>query len=179
LLPSPILAAALVLVTVCVVTDVRARRIPNAISAPAMLLGALLNAEYFGLAGFASSLVGIGVAVLVLFLPFALGGIGAGDVKMMAAVGALLGMRLMLVSLLIGMLFGGVVMVAHLARVGRLREKLVATGRMVAIAAMSRSVGALRLSAAAPEAVALPYSIPLALGTVAVLVACLSGVRIW
>jgi prepilin peptidase CpaA len=178
LLPSPIVAVVLAFVTVCVVTDVRARRIPNAISAPAMLLGALLNGAYFGIAGLAGSAAGIGVAILVLFFPFALGGIGAGDVKMMAAVGALLGMRLMLVSLLVGMLLGGVVMLAYLARAGRLREKVAATARMVAVAAMTRSTGPLRLSAAAPEAVALPYSIPLALGTAAVLVAYLSGLRI-
>ena len=77
-----------------------------------------------GTAGLLDSLAGLGVTVGVLLWPFAMGGIGGGDVKMMGAIGALLGPRLSLMGLGAGVILGGAAMVWHLARQGRLREKL-------------------------------------------------------
>jgi hypothetical protein len=68
-----------------------------------------------------------------------------------------------------GMIMGGGLMVWHLARRGRLREKVTATATMFQAAAMARSLDPLRVSAADPGAVALPYSVPLGLGTLAAL----------
>ena len=86
---------------------------------------------------------------------------------MMAAVGALLGPRLVFPSLLVGMIAGGVVMAAHLARHGRLAEKIKSTAGMVAGAVSTASLGPLRDVAIGPDAVTLPYSVPLAVGTFA------------
>jgi Flp pilus assembly protein protease CpaA len=61
-----------------------------------------LNATFAGWSGLHTSLAGLGLAFAILIGPFAAGGIGAGDVKMMAAVGALLGPRLVLFSLVLG-----------------------------------------------------------------------------
>jgi len=57
----------------------------------------------------------------------------------------------------------------HLARQGRLREKLLATAVMIGGAAAEGSLEPLTLSADAPGAVSLPYSVPLGLGTLAAL----------
>jgi prepilin peptidase CpaA len=170
-MPRPIIATLLIFVVLCWATDVRARRIPNVASGAALLVGAGLNWLYFGLAGLGASLLGLLAAAGVLLGPFALGGIGAGDVKMMGAVGALLGPRLALLGLLVGMAIGGVIMAAHLARCGRLREKLTATRLMVSTAAGTRSAVPLRISADEPNAVTLPYSVPLGLGAIAALLA--------
>ena len=89
---------------------------------------------------------------------------------MMGAIGALLGPQLALAALGLGMIFGGFIMLAHLARRGRLKEKLGDTWAMVAAASLARSVEPLRGPAADPNAIALPYSVPLGLGTVAVLI---------
>jgi prepilin peptidase CpaA len=112
-----------------------------------------------------ASLAGLVVAIALLIFPFAMGGIGAGDVKMMGAIGAMLGPQLAVRSLVAGMILGGIVMLAHLARVGRLREKLGATIRMVWAAVVTRSLTPLRKPAEVPDALALPYSVPLGLGT--------------
>jgi prepilin peptidase CpaA len=165
----------LALVLACVLTDVRTRRIPNGLSLTGLIAGFALNAAYHGVPGVTASLVAALVMISVLFAPFALGGIGAGDVKMMAAVAALLGLRLGFAALLVGMLFGGIIMIGHLARVGRLREKLVSTGQMFMLAFGARSMEPLRVSAAQPGAVALPYSVPLALGTAAVALGALTA----
>jgi prepilin peptidase CpaA len=169
MMPTVIAATTVAFVALCVVVDVRSRRIPNAISAPGMLLGIALNTAYRGGAGVVASLSGLVLTVGVLLWPFAMGGIGGGDVKMMGAVGALLGPRIALMGLCLGMIMGGGLMVWHLARRGRLREKVTATATMFQAAAITRSLDPLRVSAADPGAIALPYSVSLGLGTLAAL----------
>jgi len=169
-MPTAIVAIAVIFTVACCVVDARTRRIPNVLSATAMLAGLGLNAAYFGVNGLAVSVAGMLAAAAVLLPTFALGGIGAGDVKMMGAIGALLGAQIALAALGLGMILGGLIMLAHLARRGRLREKLGATWAMVAAASLARSVEPLRAPAADPDAVALPYSVPLGLGTVVVMV---------
>ena len=169
-MPILIAAIAVVFIVACCVVDARTRRIPNVLSAGAMLAGLGLNTAYFGVSGLGVSVGGLLAAAAVLLPAFAVGGLGAGDVKMMGAIGALLGPQLALAALGLGMIFGGFIMLAHLARLGRLKEKLGATWAMVAAASFARSVEPLRGPAADPDAIALPYSVPLGLGTVAVLI---------
>jgi prepilin peptidase CpaA len=169
-MPTAIIAIAVIFIVACCVVDARTRRIPNVLSAAAMVAGLALNAAYFGTSGLLVSLAGLLAAGAVLMPTYALGGIGAGDVKMMGAIGALLGPQLALAGLGLGMILGGLIMLVHLARRGRLQEKLGATWAMVAAASLARSVEPLRAPAGDPDAVALPYSVPLGLGTVAVLI---------
>jgi prepilin peptidase CpaA len=126
-----IVATTLLFVGTCVAIDVRTLRIPNALTGPAMLAGFALNAWGYGWSGAQASLAGFALAIALLLAPFAAGGIGAGDVKMMGAVGALVGPRLVLSSLVVGLALGGLFAVVHLARRARLREKLGDLGRMV------------------------------------------------
>lgn len=172
-MPVLILATTLAFLAIAVEVDVRRRRIPNIVTASGMLVGLLLNAIYFGTPGLLASTEGLLLATALLLPPFALGGIGGGDVKMMAAVGALLGPACTLGALLLGLCLGGAAMAVHLARHGRLREKLATIRAMLAAALLTGSPWPLRLSAGDPDAVALPYSVPLGLGTLAAL--ALSG----
>ena len=70
--------------------DLWMRKIPNWLIAAGLLSGVLLNAVQ-GSGFFIHSLLGFLVGIIVLILPFALGWIGAGDVKFFGVVGALLG----------------------------------------------------------------------------------------
>lgn len=170
-MPLTITLTLFAFVLACCVLDLRTRRIPNAISGLALLSGAVLNTLYSGLAGLSWSLCGAALMVAVLLAPFALGGLGGGDVKMMAAVGAFLGPRLAVLCLIAGLMLGGVVMAAHLARRGRLGEKLATLKTMILAATVTRSVAPLRVAADDAGAISLPYSIPLGLGTAAVVLA--------
>src|SRR5512134_2588314 len=116
--PYPVAIAVLVFATICVVSDVRTRRIPNALSAAGMVAGTILNTAYSGLAGLVASVIGLVAVVALLLAPFSLGGIGGGDVKMMGAIGAFLGVRLGFAAMVLGMILGGLIMTAHLARLG-------------------------------------------------------------
>lgn len=168
-MPSSILATTLLFLVLCCTMDVRTRRIPNWLTGMVMIIGIGLSSMYFGVPGLKASLAGLSFSMAVLLPPFALGGIGGGDVKMMGAVGALLGPRLALAGLALGVVVGGVIMVLHLARRGILRQKLVATWTMFAAATTTGSVSPLKVSPHGPDAVTLPYSIPLGLGTAIVL----------
>ena len=129
-----------------------------------------MNAAQFGTSGLFASLAGAVLGAGFLILPFAAGGVGGGDVKMMGAVGAFVGPRIAVMGLVVGMIIGGVIMSAHLARLGRLREKIASLGSMLSVAAGKRSVRPLMVRADDEAVVALPYSVPLALGTVMALV---------
>src|SRR5262245_58808805 len=131
-----------------------------------MLTGLALATATHGVAGFTASASGLLLAIGLLIVPFALGGIGGGDVKMMAAVGALVGPEALLASLLAGMILGGLVAVGVLWRRGRLGEKWHAIGAMLRSAFLTWSLEPLRAPAPGEDTVALPYSVPLALGTI-------------
>ena len=63
LVPAPLFATVLAFVTLCMVSDLRTRRIPNAITGPAILAGAALNVLYGGHAGLFASLTGLGMGI--------------------------------------------------------------------------------------------------------------------
>ncbi len=88
LLPAYFLLATLLLAT-CV--DILSRRIPNRLLIPALAVALILGAATAGLAGVVMAASGLGVG-LALLLPFyALGAMGAGDVKLLGVAGAFLG----------------------------------------------------------------------------------------
>lgn len=107
-----------------VVSDVQTRRIPNLLTLPGILAGLAFFAVEGGVRGLLTGLAGTAAGVALLFLPFAYGGMGAGDVKLLAVVGAFGGPRFAFVSFLGAALFGGVVSGFVLWREGRLGATL-------------------------------------------------------
>lgn len=86
-------------------TDWRTRRIPNWLTVSGFLVGLLTNVLVYHWAGFKASLAGAGIALGLLLPVVLLRGLGAGDWKLMGALGAFLGpTRIVLV------LFGAVVL---------------------------------------------------------------------
>ena len=91
------------------VWDLKTNKIPNAITLTSVLIGILVNSYLGGLVGLGHSLAGTFVGIFLLIIPFALGGIGAGDVKLLAAVGALNGAQFVLFTFLYGAIAGGLI----------------------------------------------------------------------
>lgn len=71
--------------------DVRTRRIPNYLTLGIALAGLGYQAGFQGWSGLAGGLLGMGLGFGLMILPYILGGMGAGDVKALAALGAWLG----------------------------------------------------------------------------------------
>lgn len=86
--PDIVLLAALV---ASLYTDIRRRKILNLVTMPAAAAGIVYHTVTGGFGGFGASLTGLAAGMALLLIPFLMGGIGAGDVKLLGAVGALKG----------------------------------------------------------------------------------------
>lgn len=117
-------AALVVLSTLAVYFDLARRKIPNFLTFPAMLLGLLYHALSGGWGGLWSALLGLLAGTGLLLIPFILGGMGAGDVKFLAAVGALQGPGFVLGAVLLAALIGGAVALVYLLLQRRLWQTL-------------------------------------------------------
>jgi prepilin peptidase CpaA len=84
----------------CLVTDVRSRRIPNWLTVPAFGLGLAAHTAAGGFSGLQTSLGGFATGFGILFVLWLFGGGGGGDVKMMSALGAWLGATMVLQAFL-------------------------------------------------------------------------------
>ena len=122
------LAAGALLATII---DIRSRRIPNALTAS--MTGVGLGLALSGLSGVspAASLAGLLVGLMLMMPGHMMGATGAGDVKLMAAVGAILGIPLVVTAFLFTAIAGGVLAVAVALRRRRLAATLAGTGRMI------------------------------------------------
>lgn len=99
----------LVLVIAAAQADVRTRRIPNSMTFPALLLGLVSHLAFGGWNGFLASLAGMAVAGAALLPGWLMRWMGAGDVKLMAAVGAWLAFPQAGIALLASLVAGGVI----------------------------------------------------------------------
>jgi prepilin peptidase CpaA len=84
-------AVALLVSLAACVTDLRSRRIPNVLTFGSAAVALLFHLGAGGTSGLLQSALGWIVGAAIFFIPFALGGMGAGDIKLLAALGAWLG----------------------------------------------------------------------------------------
>lgn len=94
------------------VTDFRIHKIPNWLTVPTAILGLVYHAIFSStgpLTGIGFALAGFAVGFVLLILPAVLGGGGMGDVKLLAALGAWLGVRFILITFAVGSIFAAVI----------------------------------------------------------------------
>ncbi|MBE0466415.1 MAG: prepilin peptidase [Candidatus Desulforudis sp.] len=101
--------AVVALVALAVVWDIRIHKIPNWLTFTAVAAGVGLNMWQAGFSGLVVSLQGLLVGLAVFLIPFVLGGMGGGDVKLIGAIGALKGWVFVLHVALFTALWGGVI----------------------------------------------------------------------
>jgi prepilin peptidase CpaA len=148
-----------VLVVAATVTDLHSRRIPNRLVLPFLVLGVAASAIAHGWSGLGQSLLGVLLAIVAFGLFCFLGGMGAGDVKLCAAVGAWIGPGQLLVALVMTCLIGGVMALGWAIAGGFLKEVLLGAAGLV----FGRRKG---LTLANPAARKMPYAPAIALGTI-------------
>jgi prepilin peptidase CpaA len=104
--------------------DLRTRRIPNYLTLGTAVAGLAYNFMSQGLPGLVSGLLGMLLGFAFLFLPYLWGGMGAGDVKALAALGAWLGPKLTVLLFCYMGIAGGIIAVGYLVWQGSLWEKI-------------------------------------------------------
>jgi len=89
--------------------DFKNRRIPNFLTFPVILWGIISASINSGLDGAIFNGSGFLVGLAVFFIPFAIGAFGAGDVKLMAAIGSLMGSQFVLNVAVVAAIAGGII----------------------------------------------------------------------
>jgi len=170
----------IVIAMIAAAVDIRHRRIPNIITAPLLLSGLLTAVIAAGVEGLQDALLGSVVAGAPFVVLWFLGGGGAGDAKMMLAVGAWLGFRDGAVALLCVSLLGGIVAIAYavarrqlLPMLGRLLGLSVATA--FAIRGGGRGIDRQDLLPKLNARDGIPYGLAICLG----LCTAATGVWLW
>lgn len=108
--------------------DVQERRIPNKITVTAIVMGWVFGLLSSGWEGFIQSFIGTIVGLTIFLIPFVLGGMGAGDVKLLAAIGSLMGWRFAVNSAIYSALIGGIMVLVVLIKNHRLKSTLYSIG---------------------------------------------------
>jgi prepilin peptidase CpaA len=98
--------------------DVRYRRIPNSFVLAALVSGVAMNTIFGGLHGLYASLGGCALAFVLMFMLHVFGAMGAGDVKLFAAIGAVTGAHLVLPTFVVVVLTGGLLAIVSIIRAG-------------------------------------------------------------
>ena len=149
--------------------DVRTRRIPNALTMVAAVAGLLYHAASSGLSGVQMAAAGWLLGLLLLLPYFALGGMGGGDVKLVAALGAWLGpwetFWLAMYAGIAGGVLGLIVALTH-SYVRRAVANISTIFRYWATVGFTPVPGMTLESSASPR---LAFAIPILVGTVVTL----------
>ena len=98
--------------------DVRYRRIPNAFVIATLIAGLSVNLIIGGFSGGLSSLGGCVFAFILMFMLHIFGAMGAGDVKLFAAIGSVIGAHLVLPTFIVVVITGGVLALVSVLRSG-------------------------------------------------------------
>ncbi len=150
-------------VALAAVTDMRMHRIPNYLTVPAAVLGLAYHTLAPTGAGALASLAGFAVGALLLLAPWLLGGGGMGDVKLLAALGAWLGWKTLLVA------FAAAIVLAAIATLAILIYNSLAGGTRRGPAGPNlRDLTSGRPATRRPKRI-LPFAVPVALSTWTVL----------
>lgn len=160
---TPEIIAAVILLTIAAYIDWKEHRVPNWLNYSAMAFGLVFHIAISGSHGLYLSLAGIGVGFATLVIPYLLRGMGAGDVKLMMAVGAWLGPWVTFQGFVWTVIIGALMGMTLMIRSRQLKE------RMLTVGIASRNLMQMKNlnygnEENAPETILLPYGVPIAFG---------------
>ena len=104
--------------------DVRYRRIPNVLVLSLLIGGFTINISFGGLNGALTSVEGLALAFLPMFLIHMFGAMGAGDVKLFGAVGSVIGVSMVPLTFVVVVMLGAVLAIYTMLRSGTMFSTL-------------------------------------------------------
>jgi prepilin peptidase CpaA len=171
--PFPVGPCVLLLVTVAMASDLRARRIPNWLVAPALAVALPVQCALHGISEGALIWLGGCLTGGLLFLPgYLMRMMGAGDVKLMAAVGAFCGAVGAFEIVVVASAIGGMFAIVSMTRRRRVRDGVAnAMSALVTMAGPDNDAPRGVRHSTMASVGSLPYGVAIAVGTVCVLFA--------
>ncbi len=109
-----------------VIYDIKTYRIPNKLNLVGGLMGLVLGLIAYGFKGFFNSLAGIFVPVVLLFIFYCFGAVGAGDIKLLAMIGSFLStdiLYVMIFAFIFTSIFGVCVVVKNVLNIVTKKKK--------------------------------------------------------
>ncbi len=162
---SYLLLAALLLAVAAAIIDLRQHRIPNWLTYPGIVAGIGLRGAVLGWKGLETALTGCLLAGGIMFVFFAVRAMGAGDVKIMAAIGAFVGWHHAVDVLLATAICGGVLAIAYALYQRRMISTIKNVGAVLRFHAWAGVQAHPELNLDNPSALRMPYGLAIALGT--------------
>ena len=118
----------LIVLAVATFTDLRNRRIPNWLVLPFLVIGIVASTWLHGWHGLGFSFEGLGLGLLLYGILFWMGGMGAGDVKLAAAIGAWIGPGQLFIALVVTAMAGGIMVLGWALFNGHLKDMFKGAG---------------------------------------------------
>lgn len=149
--------------------DGRQLRVPNWITFPMILSGLAYHSWTGGWGGLEGALLGTGAGLLCLLPLYSIGGMGAGDVKLMAGVGAWLGASVTFSAFVVSTVVGGAMAIVMVLRRRSFAKHYANFWMLLSEFARVRDPRQLSQIAAErkPQMLLLPYGIPICIGSIA------------
>jgi len=154
-----------IVVAVATITDLRNRIIPNWLVLPFLLAGFTVSIWAGGWRGAGQSLMGFGLAVVIYGALFWMGSMGAGDVKLAAAIGAWIGPAQLFFALFVTAIAGGIMVLGWATVAGFLPDLFKGTGNLIFGRKKGDEGGEEKLVLSNPKTRKMPYAPAIALGT--------------
>lgn len=123
--------ALVILIGAASLTDLKSRRIPNRLTLPFALFGLVSQGFADFPEGLATSLLGFAAGFVIFLIPHVMRAMGAGDVKLMAAIGSLTNWRAVLYIALFTAVSGGILVVGRKVMTGGVIRTLKRTGSLL------------------------------------------------
>ncbi len=157
-----------VVLIVAAIIDGIKLKVPNWITFPMIISGWIASAVFFHWVGLGASLAGTFLGLALLLPAYAIGGMGAGDVKLLAGVGAWVGVSQVFWAFCISCVIGGIIAVAMVLFARKWKHHSQQFKGILTEILVVRDPEKLSQIAGdrKPTMMLLPYGIPIAIGTV-------------
>lgn len=165
----------LLVLGLAVASDLREKKIKNWITLPAALLGFGINTAANGMEGLLFSGKGWLFPVLLLFILYLINVMGAGDIKLYAAVGAIMGFPFVLYSFIFSVYIGGLLAVFILVRRRQFLERMACFYRYARFAFLTHSLPVYSPRGNTDGKFA--FAVPIAVGTLLQLLLSFGGIH--
>lgn len=177
-----------VLLSLAMLSDLKRRKIPNKLTVTFVLIGIIFNSIIDFPYGILSAIVGIVVGFLVFFLPYLMKTMGAGDVKLMAAIGALTNWNTIIYVALFTAIAGGLITIVAKVAQGGMSRTLRRTGKLFLfyffivaavifpLPTMRSRIEKYRIDTSDKKNDYIPYALAIAAGTMATIILSRTGV---